>query len=161
MESAAKSRQFNQSNGLLISNHNYKKLEFEDVRLASHSISELQCHNRMLSKQKTSLFYIPMGKKNVSLRNCLNAVTQPRTQTFIDNNNSSMSTGMPVKQDTWKHPWWLSKWTLLTYSTILTRNRLSVDQFKESHHDTYCIYIRTIIQGKSTNSDEELSIYSN
>lgn len=53
-------------------------------------------------KQKTSLFYIPMGKR-VSFRKGLNAVTQP--QTFIDNNNSTMSTGMPVKQDTWHH-WW-------------------------------------------------------
>lgn len=76
-----------------------QKLEFEDVRLTSHSISELQCHNRMFSSRKQAYFTFPW-EKNVSFRNCLNAVTQPHTQTFSDNNYSSMSTEKPVKQDT-------------------------------------------------------------
>lgn len=40
-----------------------QKLPYEDVRLTSHSISELQCHTRtMFSSRKQAYFTFPWGK---------------------------------------------------------------------------------------------------
>lgn len=108
-------------------------------------------HQNNVLKQKTSLFYIPMGKKDVSFRNRLSVVTQmqsqPCTQTFIDNNNTYEHRN--AYETRYKEP------PMMTYSTNLTRYRFSVHQFKSHHHTIHTVSVRTIIEGKSTKIHEE------
>lgn len=57
-------------------------------------------HQNNVLKQKTSLFYIPMGEKKCVIQElfkCVHTQAQPHTQTVIDNNNT-YEPGMPVKQ---------------------------------------------------------------
>lgn len=89
METDSKSRQFNHSNGLLMSNHNDTQWKRGEVRLISRSIT----------------FNIPMG-----IKTSLDAVTLigslASRRLFLHNNNKALFT----QGHSWTinfHPWWL------------------------------------------------------